>query len=104
MAIPAGTHVVGNQALIALANTYIVVKFRTAGIDVRDRRALLGKDPRAMPVPVPRVAGDIVELARNMIEDRSIIMPLSGPRSAGYVVARSTLAGAGGFLSRHHRW
>eukprot|EP00972_Heterocapsa_arctica_P007855 1144785-Heterocapsa_arctica.AAC.1 len=31
-------------------------------------------------------------------------MPLTGLRSASFVVSRATLAGAGGFLSRHHRW
>ena len=102
VALPPGAAVLGTRALVAIGGEIVALKRLDPGTDLAAysaaRKALLSDDMRVIPLKTRGFAEAAAEMTAS-----AVATPLTGPRSADWLVTEISRSG-GGMVSRHMRW
>ena len=105
--LPAGAVGISDRALIELDGFAAVVRYLPHGENVPEyvarRKNMLADDPRTISVPSTSALRSSSDAVQEMIEDKSITLPPTGPLTAAYFV-RSVASAGHGLPTRHDRW
>jgi hypothetical protein len=108
VAVPPGTSVILNRAMILLQGEAVAVRFVEAGVDVEKyvskRGGFLADDERTLEVLPSREEGAFAEIVGEMVEVPALKFPIEGGRTGAWFVEKVKALSPGGFMVRHHRW
>ena len=96
------------RALVMIQGRGRLVRHLPAGADLEayalNRIAELSVDRRTIAAGVGGRARAFATCVHEMVEDPSVTLALSGPRSAGWCLDRVVSSGAGGLMAQRARW